>query len=268
MGEVMTNANGSPLIKLNQTNYFSDKAQQDYWSVSQFKSFKECEAKAMAEINGEYVRPESKALMMGSYVDAYFSGTQDEFVDEHPEIFNKRTGELKADYKLADTCIARAEADPMFMSFMGGDLQVIMTGELFGVPWKVKIDSLHDDKIVDLKLMRNTDSVYKDGEWKPFVDAWGYDIQGFIYQQIVKANTGKELPFYLAVITKEDTPDIDLIHIPNWRLKSSGEMVKYYIQRFDKVKSGQEAPERCGHCNYCRATKRITRVTEYEELFD
>lgn len=254
-------------MKLTKDNYFTPEANAEYMSVSQFKAFRECEAKAMAEIDGSYERPTTKSLMMGSYVDAFFSGEETEFKSAHPEIF-KRDGTLKAEYLQADRCIARALLEPMFMDFMDGDHQTIMTGELFGVNWKVKIDSLHNNKIVDLKLMRNMDKVYKDGEWKPFIDAWGYDIQGFVYQQIVKANTGKELPFYLAVLTKEETPDIDVIHIPQWRLNSAGELVKHYVERYAAIKRHELGPNRCGHCDYCKMTKELKRPTEYEELFE
>ena len=147
-------------------------------------------------------------------------------------------------------------------------MQRVMTGELFGVKWKVKTDSLHDDKIVDLKLMKDIEPVYKDGERKTFIDAWGYDIQGFVYQQIVAQNTGKELPFYLAVITKEKNTNIEIIHIPDWRLKSAGELVKHYIQRYARVKAGEIAPERCGVCDWCRDTKVITKPLEYDELVE
>lgn len=254
-------------MKLDATNYFSTKANQAYMSVSQFKAFQACEAAALAEVNGDYKRPTTKALMMGSYVDAVFSGEEDVFKAAHPEIF-KKDGKLKAEYVQADKCIARGLIEPMFVSFMNGDPQVIMTGELFGIQWKIKVDSLHDNKIVDLKLMRNMDRVYKDGEWKPFIDAWGYDIQGYVYQQIVKANTGKQLPFYLAVITKEEVPDIDIIHIPQWRLNAAGELIKYYSKRYLSIKKGLIKPERCGKCDYCKMTKELKIPTEYEELLD
>lgn len=254
-------------MDLTKTNYFSREANIEYMSVSQFKSFQTCEAAATAEVFGDYERPMTKALMMGSYVDAVFSDDEVTFKEEHPEIF-KKDGSLKADYVLADKCIVRALQEPMFVDFMSGESQAVMTGELFGVEWKVKIDSLHDNKIVDLKLMRSLDKVYKDGEWKTFVDAWGYDIQGYVYQQIVKANTGKELPFYLAVITKEEVPDIDIIHIPQWRLNSAGELIKNYVSRYEAIKRGEIQPERCGKCDYCKATKELKKPTEYEDLLD
>lgn len=253
---------------LTKDNYFSPEASMEYMSVSQFKTFKDCEAKAMAEINAFYERPETKDLLMGSYVDAYFSGEIDEFEQWHPEIFNKRTGELKADYQHCEDCIARAEQDPLFIQYMSGDPQVIMTGELFGIKWKIKVDSLHDDKIVDLKLMKDMEPIFKQGERKTFIDAWGYDLQGYVYQQIVKQNVGKELPFYLAVITKEKAPDIEIIHIPQWRLNSAGEVIKHFAPRFEAIKNGEIEPTYCGKCEWCRAIKRIEKPLEYEELLE
>ena len=255
-------------MKLTKDNYFSTEANTEYWSVSQFKAFKDCEARAMAELRGDYVRPESKDLLIGSYVDAYFSGELDTFTAQHPEIFNKRTGELKVDYQRADELIQYAEADELFMDFMSGSKQVIMTGELFGVQWKIKVDVLHDDKIVDLKVMKDMLPIFKDGDRKTFIDAWGYDIQGFIYKEIVKANTGKDMDFFLAVITKEKAPDKELIHIPDQRLNSAGEMIKYYVKRFDEVKKGNEKPTKCGVCSWCRSQKKLVRPLEYEELIE
>ena len=255
-------------MKLTKKNYFSTKANTEFWSVSQFKTFYDCEARALAELAGVYERPETKDLLIGSYVDAHFSGELDTFIGNHPELFNKRTGELKADYQRCDEIIHAAEFDPLFMDYMNGKKQVIMTGELFGVQWKIKVDVLHEDKIVDLKVMRDMQPMFKNGERKTFIDAWGYDIQGFIYQQIVKANTGKTLPFYLAVLTKEKVPDKEIIHIPDYRLNSAGEIVKHYIEKFDKIKHGIDEPTNCGVCDWCRSQKKLTRPLEYEELIE
>lgn len=255
-------------MEITNTNYYTPEANKAYFSTSQFKAMLKCEAEAMAELNGEITRKETTALLIGSYVDAHFSGEMGKFMEEHPGIFNKRTGELKKDFVKADELIARASRDPVFMEAMSGDPQAIMTADLFGHPFKIKMDAYHEDRIVDLKVMRDMKPVYKDHEWKTFVDAWGYDIQGFIYQQVVKANTGKELPFYLAVITKEEHPDIALIHIPQWKLNSAGSLVEHYIDHFADVKLGKTEPKRCGICGYCRDTKRLTGAIEYEELME
>lgn len=253
---------------LTKYNYFSTEANQTYMSVSQFKQFRECEAMAMAEIRGEYERPKSEAFLEGGYVDAHFSGTLAEYLADHPEMLNKRTGELRAPFLKARAAIERAMKDRMFMQFMDGRRQVIMTGELFGIQWKAKPDFLQRDKIVDLKYMRDTQPIWKDGERKTFIDAYGYDIQGYVYQELVHQQLGIHLPFYLAVITKEDPADLQIIEIPQWKLNSCAEIVKHYAQRFDKIKAGEIAPERCESCAYCRGSKVLDHVTNYEDLLD
>ena len=62
---------------LTNNNYFSKKANMEYMSVSQFKAFDKCEAAALAELKGEYVKPKTVSMLVGSYVDAYFEGSLD-----------------------------------------------------------------------------------------------------------------------------------------------------------------------------------------------
>lgn len=249
-------------------NYHTTPANEQYWSVSQFKAFQSCPAAAMAELTGKYERPTSEAFLQGGYVDAHFSGELTEFLDGHPEILNKRTGELKAAYVKSREAIERAQSDPVFMEYMDGDKQVIMTGELFGLPWKCKIDVLHDDKIVDLKYMKDMGNVYQDGEWKSFAQAYGYDLQGYVYQQIVEQVTGKHLPFYLAIITKEDPADIALIHIEDRFLNVNRGLIEHYLPLYDAMKQGKAEPERCEKCAYCRGSKKLTGPVEFETLLE
>lgn len=256
-------------MKLTEGNYHSLEANKTYWSVSQFKSFMDCQASALAEITGEYIRPTTEAFLQGGYVDAHFSGTEGAFIANHPEIINSRSGELKAAYIKSRAAIERAESDPLFIRYVqGGNIQKIMTAELFGKPWKCKIDCLHDDKIVDLKYMRNMELVYKDGRWQSFIQAYGYDLQGYIYQAIVEAVTGKHLPFYLAVITKEEPANIELIHIDDKYLHVCKGMIEHYLPEFDVAKQGKIEPVRCGSCAYCRQTKKLTEPIEYDELLE
>ena len=61
---------------------------------------------------------------------------------------------MKSDYKQAENIIARIERDKYFMKYISGQKQVIMTGELFGAKWKIKMDSyIPGVAIVDLKVM-------------------------------------------------------------------------------------------------------------------
>lgn len=244
-------------------NYFSQENQEKYFGVSQFKSFAKCEAAAMAEITGEYVREKSSALLIGSYVDAHFEGTLDVFRAKNPQIF-KRDGFLKSEYLKADELINRLERDPLFIRMMSGEKQVIKTGELFGYPWKIKMDSYFPgEMIVDLKIMRDFAPVYVEGEGKvPFVEAWGYDIQAAVYQAV----EGNHLPFYIAAGTKEVVPDIALFEIPQERMNIALNIVKAQIDRFADVKAGLVQPMRCGKCDYCKTTKVLTGAVPYDKV--
>jgi len=254
-------------MRLTKRNYFSKKANMEYMSVSQFKAFTQCQASALAEIKGEYEREESTALLVGSYVDSYFEGTLDKFKEQHPEIF-KRDGSLKAEYVQAEAIIKRIERDGLFMDYMSGKKQKIMTGTINFVPVKIKIDSLHPDKIVDLKIMRDFESVYDEENGRlPWFSAWGYDLQGAVYQEIVRQNTGEKLPFYLAAATKEKTTDIDIVRIKQDDLDMALDRFKQDVELFDAIKKGVIEPERCGKCEYCKSSKVLTEPTESDEYY-
>lgn len=244
-------------------NYFSPENQMKYMGASQFKAFDNCEAAALAELKGEYEREVTNSLLIGSYVDAHFEKSLDLFKVKHPEIFT-RNGDLKADFKRAEYIIERIERDPMFMEFMSGQKQVIKTGDICGVPFKIKIDSYHPGKmIVDLKVMKDMEPLWKEGKGKVnFAEAWGYDIQGAIYQAI----EGNHLPFYLAVATKEVEPDIEIIEIPQHYMDAALEYVKQKVMRFQAIKEGDIEPVRCEKCNYCKRTKVLDSVRSLEEF--
>ena len=253
-----------PLI-LNESNYFSPEANQEYMSVSQYKDFCKCEAMAMAKIHGEYEQKFSTALMVGSYVDAHFEGTLDVFCAKHPEIFlksGKNAGGLKADYAKADEIIQRIESDPLFMEYMSGDKQTILTAEMFGAKWKIKIDSYCKDKIVDLKCMRSLERIIG----KSFVEHWGYDYQLAVYAEVerIAKQRNMSLETYLAVATKEEVTNLEIIHIPDWRRAECLEQIAKDMPRILAVKSSDVEPERCGVCDYCKSTKVLTEPIDFE----
>ena len=129
------------MIELTKADYHSKAANAAYWSVSQYKAFDKCEAAGLAECLGKYQREETDALLIGSYVDAYFSGTLDEFVEEHREqITSKRGGGLLAKYQHANTMIEAVNRQPLMLNYLTGEKQVIQTAELWGIPWKIKMD--------------------------------------------------------------------------------------------------------------------------------
>lgn len=252
-------------MELTSGNYHTPEANKSFWSVSLFKAFDKCEASGLAQVRGQYQREETDALLIGSYVDAYFAGEMDEFVGEHSEQMFTKKGTLYAKYETANKCINAVECQPLMMEFLEGEKQTIMTGKLFGVDWKIKMDVFNGERIVDLKCMKDFEPVYKEGSGRVhFIEAWGYDIQGAIYQKIVEQNTGKKLPFYILAVTKEKVPDVGLFEIKQSVLDTALKIVESKIDRFDLIKNGDIEAEGCGHCEWCKSTKILTEPSVYE----
>ena len=261
------------LLRVTAKNYYSTEANQAYFSASQIKSFCSCEARALAEINGEYVRPETTALLVGSFYDAAMGGKKpfEMFKSEHPELF-KKDGTLKADFVKAEQMVARAKADPVFREYGKGRRQAIVTGTLFGYPFKAKLDILKirgdgEHRIVDDKTCRDFNSMYKEGEGRlNFARYYQYDLQMMIYQELVLQKYGERLPTYLRCVSKEDPPDLMLIQIDQKTLDIEKEMLGYKIQRFAGIKAGVIQPARCGKCPYCRATNKLQGPISMNDL--
>lgn len=250
-------------MRLTNSNYYGPKANLEYFSVSQYKDFLDCPARALATARGEYKQPMTEAMLIGSYIDSYFEGNLEQFKTEHPEIFNSRTGELKAAYSKANDIIKRCEADDLFMEYMTGSKQVIMTAELFGAPWKIKMDVYRkNERIVDLKIIRSLERIMGIS----FIEHWGYDIQMAVYSEVERIYTKREdnLPTYLAVATKEDTTDLDIIHIPHWRREECLADVGKNMPRLIAYKSGELEAPGCGVCAYCKQNKKLKTPTEFD----
>jgi len=250
-------------MELSESNYYSREADKEYMSVSQFKTFvgtygrMGCEFCAMEKLAGRWEETKTTAMLVGSYVDAYFEGSLNLFMEKNPQIF-RNDGELRADYVKAEEIIARIKRDKYFMECMSGQKQVIMTGELFGAKWKIKMDSfLPGSAIVDLKVM---ESIVKP-KWVPdigyldFVRYWSYDIQGAVYQEIARQNTGKKLPFFIAAASKENEPDIRVIKVAQNYLDEAMSVVEANMPRVLRVKNGEAKPDRCEMCGCCRKSR-------------
>lgn len=251
---------------LSEENYFSKENELKYCGSSQYKSFLKCQAATMAKLNGDWVEEPSKSLLEGSYIDAAISGTLDVFKAQHPELL-KKDGTLKSEYLQAEYALSRIERDELFKKYISGDHQTIMVGEIASVPFKIKIDSYFPDKaIVDFKYVKDFEPIWDGKEKKNFVEYWGYDIQGAIYQEIVRQNTGKKLPFFIAGATKEKETDIALLSIPDEILDIKLEEIKETLPLIDKLKSGTISPVRCEHCNYCHFTKKLAQIIDYRDI--
>lgn len=258
--------------EINNENYYNNESNKTFMSCSQFKDFQKCEVEALAKVNGELIEEKTDALYFGGYVDAYFSNELDQFKANNPDMFNSKTGELKAPFKMINEVISAIENDELLMKYLSGEKQVIMTGEISGVPFKIKMDSYFEGKcIVDQKIIKDLDLTWVEREGKniktDFIDAYGYCLQGAIYQEIVRQNTGVQLPFILAITTKQENPDKALIQIDQYYLDKALELVKELAPRYDAIKKGLVEPIGCGHCASCRKDKKCTEVVIYSNFF-
>ena len=243
-------------------NYYSPEMNMAYMGSTQFKAFEKCEAAALAELRGEYTPPTSQAFLVGGYIDAWFSGELPLYQAQHPEIF-KRDGTLKAEYVKAAEIVARLQADELYSMLMSGKKQVIRTGLIAGVPFKVKIDSLLDANTCNMIANR----------WPHTAAALGF-CDGAIVDQKIMRDTAEvwseedhcRLPFILAVGTKEDAPDLAALYINDDDLAAKLAEVEDRAPRYQAIKEGKVEPRRCEHCAYCRATKRLTAILDYREM--
>ncbi len=268
---------------LTAENYYSQEANEKFVSVSQYKDFygtpdkRGCESMALAKMRGEWETPMTTALMVGSYVDAYFEGTLPTFAAQHPEIYSSRgktAGQLKSEYRQASIMIDRASKDDLFMKYMEGEKQVIMTGEIEGVPVKIKIDSTDGRRITDLKTVKSINETFfiKDsGERVSFVEKWNYDLQAAVYQEIYRQNTGDLLPFYICAISKDKTdniphPRIAVIELQPMLIQERLTEVKHNINHIQDLKNGVMDPIPCGVCDWCADNLPLDTVVTSDQL--
>lgn len=261
-------------MELTASNYYGEEANRKYMSVSQYKDFagtygkQSCEFEAVEKLEGRWEQEKSTPLLVGSYVDSYFEGALEEFKEENPELF-KNDGTLKADYIKAESIIARIERDPYFMQYMSGEKQVIMTANMFGAEWKIKMDSyIPGVAIVDLKVMASlTDLKWvKDLGYLDFVRYWGYDVQAAVYQKVVEINTGIKLPFYIAGASKEKETDIRIIQITQNYLDEALNNVEKNMPRILRVKNGESEADRCDTCDCCRRNRVLSAPISLNDL--
>ena len=257
-------------MELTAKNYYTVEANKEYCSASQYKDFIGypmkwgCEERALKTINGEYEEEVTKALLQGSILDALWENDDPQYILERfPDCVSSRgatKGQLKAEYQDVFEWYQKSLKSELFCKFMSGDKQTIMTGEIEGLPFKIKIDSfISGVAITDLKTTRTLDRTYRyyisdSGEKLPFYLAYGYDTQLAIYREIVRQKTGDTLRCYLACVDKDPHPICDVIELTEKMLNDALERVKMNCETIILLKNGEVEPTRCNHseCNYCR----------------
>lgn len=268
-------------LELTGENYHSIEMRKKYMGYSQFEDFEKCPVMAMAKINGEYKEEPSEAMLFGSWVDAHFSGEEEDFVEKNKDrLYSPKTGKMYAAFNGVQKVIdfienyTNDEDEKVLLKYWQGQHQVIMTGVINDVPVKIKIDSYFPDKcIVDGKVMKDLGNVWVEIDGKnvllDFVQARDYPMEGALYQEIEFQNsqTKKRLPFVLNVVTKEEVPDANLILIDQDILDERLEYFKQKAPKYQRIKMGLEQPVGCGKCPVCISKKQIYAPKSYRKLY-
>jgi len=263
-------------------NYFSKEMSRLYSGSSQIKQFIECEEQAMAQLRGDFQKETSDAMLQGSYVHAWSEGTLEKFIEQHPEIMaskGKNAGGLKASFQICDTVIDVLKNDKAIYSIIGQcEKELIFTGDIFGLPIKIKVDLLNRNKkyFADLKIVKSiSDRTWSDDYRRKvnFVMSWHYEWQMAIYCEILRQNLGEYLTPNIIAASKEEVPDKALItfetenedSLKNF-VETTLEEIKPYILRVKELKEGLAEPVRCEKCDYCKSTKQITEPVYWLDL--
>lgn len=267
-------------MQLTHANYHSQAANMEYMGVSQYKSWMQCEANTLHWLTTGEQEEDSEALVVGNYLHTHFQSPEAFQMFEtayHDTIYNTK-GKKYAPFVKADEMIATLEADPKIKFYLTGAKEVILTAELFGVPWKVMADVDNDpfNYLLDLKTTR---SITEFGwQWNEvegrntkvsFIEEWQYLLQMAVYSEVERLTRGRETykDFYIVAVSKEKIPDHAIIDLADPdRRDIELARVRENLPRILAVKSGQEPPRRCERCDYCRKTKRVGRPVHYTEL--
>lgn len=279
-------------MELTRENYYTPDADWEYMSCSQYQAWNECEARELAKLQGRWVDEEKEAFLVGNYFHTHFESPEahEQFCNEHfDKIFKTKTIKGKggmpdqtvvtgkyAPYEQADKMIAVAEGDELIRSLLDipGENEMIMRGQLFGVPWRIRLDKYVSDgrMIIDYKTVANISELRWSNEMREkvtFIDAYGYMMRAAVYSEIEKQNaqSDKDPNFLIIAISKQDYPDKEVLML-NHRQRYDYELekIKERLPMIQMIKEGRAKPKRCGFCDYCRATKKLYAIKPYYSL--
>ena len=90
---------------------------------------------------------------------------------------------------------------------------------------------------------------------------------GALYQEIVRQNTGKQLPFIIAACTKQKYSQRSLLQIPQDVMDAKLQFLRSYLPHLHDLKQGKVEPTNCGHCDYCISKQKCTQIYYYEDFW-
>lgn len=279
-------------MELNRDNYYTPEADMEYMSCSQFQSFQACEAAALAKLQGRWLEEPSEAFIVGNYFHTAMESEEAhlQFCDENFHAIYKTkvikgkgglpdmeviTGK-KAPYEQADVMLAAAHNDALIQSLidMPGENEKIMTGLIWGVPWRIRLDKYVENgrMIIDWKTVASIGELKWSDKYREkvtFIEAYDYMMRAAVYSEVEKQNAGSEEDpnFVIVAISKQDPPDKEVLLLNHrTRYDFELELIGKKLPYFQAIKEGRMKPKRCGTCAYCRSTKKLYEIRPYYSL--
>lgn len=292
-----------PKIKLNNNNYYDRDTDLQYQSATLFKSYLKCEAETQAELSGEWdPEKDNKALLVGNYLHSYFESQEahEEFLfenrwsiyksikankkdieagvetkefetDSGKKSVKKLSKAMYSEYGIADKMIDALAKDKGFCQLYQGEKEAIVTGEIFNVAWKGKVDCLDLDhkRFFDLKTVKDIHETYWNSELherETFVAQRNYQLQMYVYRELIHQTFGVWCTPFIIAVSKQTYPDKQLISISDYRMQEAEELIVDKQERIENVRHGEVDPIGCGDCDYCRSTKQLDSIVDMDDL--
>lgn len=252
------------MLKLTHDNYFSHEADKRYMSFSQFKAFERCEYAAL------FAPKEEKVYFLeGHFFEAVLDGAGTDYIEAHPQMLTTRK-ELRENFKRVAEGAYRVMKQPVFAEiFNKCEKQVILTGEIAGVPFKGCIDLFDKEALdtFDTKCVKSFDKVWSPVDYMKldWFLAYGYHYQAAIYRELIRQNFGANGMQHLIAATKEAHPDIGFWQFQDNILDDTMTIIEHYAPIYAEIKAGKREPHRCNECDFCKDTRSILAPELIEE---
>ena len=103
-----------------------------------------------------------------------------------------------------------------------------------------------------------------------FIADRGYFMQMAVYIELIKQTFGVSCQPFIFAVSKQTPPDKEAIDFNGDQdatyMEDAMRMIEENQEHIQKVMSGEEAPTRCNHCEYCRLTKKIELPIHASEI--
>lgn len=248
---------------LTPENYHSDEARAAYISSSDIKLAMRCEAMWAAQDKGQYRRPEgTAAFAYGHLFEEALTGNAETYITQHPELTlsrGPRKGELYAEYSGAIDLAAAVRRSSFLANLIDRcRKQVILIGELCGLPVRVMMDLVDEDEsIYDIKSAKDFRTVWDDDrqEYMDWWAVWKYPVQLWVYREVARQN-GLTVPHVGLIAGSKSNMDVQAVRFSEETMTAAQADAEYTLRRMAAIRKGDK-PDECGRCEWCLSQKKI-----------